>query len=148
MKKLVLILAILFMAAPASASPTVLGNLATYVTTNTDVDTGAEAIIASTETTAPTLCEAVTVCNGANPISGGGGVVRVLQSKTVLSGTLGGVASVGFPLYPLASSGETCLALSTFTDIAGRKQAIDPRQLYVAASKANSSATLVCTRYK
>jgi hypothetical protein len=147
MKKLILILAILFVAVPANANPTTLGQLAVYVTTNTDVDTSAEAIIASTETTAPTACDEMIVCNGANPISGGGDVIRVLQSSTTLSGTLGGVATVGYPLYPVSTSGPTCLTVKAFTNSKGLKSSPNPRQIYAAGTANNNQATLTCTRY-
>jgi hypothetical protein len=147
MKKLILILAILFVAVPANAAPTVVGNMTVYVTTNTDVDTSAEAIIASTETTAPTSCDELIVCNGANPISGGGDVIRVIQSSATLSGTLAGVATVGYPLYPVATSGETCLTVKAFTNSKGIKVGANPRQIYAAGTANNNQATLTCTRY-
>lgn len=147
MKKALIILAILFVAVPASAAPTVVGNMTVYVTTNTDVDTSAEAIVASTETTAPIMCDVMKVCNGANPISGGGDVIRVIQSSTTLSGTLAGVATVGYPLYPVATSGETCLTVSAFINSKGIKVGPNPRQIYAAGTANNNQATLTCTRY-
>lgn len=133
MKKVLLfaiaLVGILAAAAPAEAAPDTFGAL--YTTTNTDVDTGAEALTSS----GPTNCREVILCNS---VGSGGDIVRWKYSSTALSGTIGGVGTTGAPLFPVDTSGPVCtLPLGPN---------VNPRNFYVAAEGDNNEATLICVK--
>lgn len=124
------LLGLLVAAVPASAAPDTFASV--YVTTNTDVDQGAEALT----TTGPKNCTQVQICNGTPT----GDVVRWKYSSSTLSGTVGGVATTGAPLFPLESSGPVCTL-----PLPGNPY-LNSNMFYVAAEGINNSVSLICTK--
>lgn len=130
MKKVILILVVLFAAIPASAA-----TLPITMTTNTDVDTGAEALWSS----GPLSCAEVKICNAAATND----VIAYTLSSTTLYSSL---ASSGFRLYPTETSGPVCDTITQRkSETTGKSVPINTRTIYVSTvSGIDSSVTVKC----
>ena len=137
MKHIAIILFLLF-AVPAFAADVNQGP-SVYVTTNTDIDATGEVIAA---TGIPTACSKLEICVS----KGSNNIVYVTQSRAAL--TTAQAASLntwGYPLYPVATSGNTCLTVEPNKNNAkGRLNPVNPRTFYAASEGINSKLSMVC----
>lgn len=131
MKKLILILVILFVATPVQAAVV----LPITTTTNTDVDTAAEALWSA----GPTSCAEITLCNAAATND----VIAYTLSTSVLYNSL---ASSGFRLYPTEASGPVCdTLLQRKSETTGKSVPLNMQTIYVSTVSGNdSSVTAKC----
>lgn len=144
MKKVILILlALLLVPVASQAAAPVLGPYA--VTTNTDVDLVPEAI---SSLSSMASCQTVTICNVTTGASATIVKVQQLETAPVASATGGGVY-LGWPLYPLASSGETCVTFNAAKNlVTGKVTPINATKIYAITTNSigNSSIAMNCTK--
>lgn len=143
-------LKIIFLALAIIAAP--MGALAvTYITSipattglNGDVDTLGEVLTSD----GPTQCEQVVVCNALST----GDVIYVGYSSSALTYGAGTtLATEGYPLYPLGSSGQTCTPpglLSAHKIYNGIMTYINTRHIWVYAAGVDSKASWICSKFK
>lgn len=129
---------IVLMAVPAFAEVSQNGSV--YVTTNTDIDTAAEQIAAS----GPTACSQVKVCY----LKSSNNVAYVVEASSLSTPQKAVVNTFGFPLYPVATSGETCLTVNaTNVNAKGKYTPINSRNFWAASGGSDSKVSLVCQKW-
>lgn len=137
MRGIIIALVVLF-AVPAFAE--VAQGPSVYVTTNTDIDTAAEQIAAS----GPTACSQVKVCY----LKSSNNVAYVVEAASLSTAQKAAVNTFGFPLYPVATSGETCLTINaTNVNAKGKYTPINSRNIWAASGGSNSKVSLVCQKW-
>lgn len=135
----VIIALIVLLAVPAFAADVTQGP-SVYVTTNTDIDATGEVIASSG---IPSACSKLTICVSKGASSN---IVYVTQSTAALTTTQAtSLNSWGYPLYPVATSGETCLTVEPNKNNAkSRLTPVNPRTFYAASEGSNSKLSMVC----
>ena len=137
--RVVLSLIVVLFALPAFAADVTQGP-SVYVTTNTDIDATGEVIASSG---IPTACGKLTICVSKGPSNN---IVYVTQSASALVGAQAASLNTwGYPLYPVATSGETCLTVEpTKNNAKGKLTPVNPRTFYAASEGSDSKLSMVC----
>lgn len=111
---------------------------------NTDIDSLGEPLT----TDGPTQCELAVVCNALST----GDVIYVGYSSSALTYDAGTtLATEGYPLYPLGSSGQTCTPpglLAAHKMYNGVMTYINTRHIRVYAAGVDSKASWICSKFK